>query len=151
MKHFSVAKTDNHLNKLVPCDEPVVVEVNSPEGQLHSVLVWVHNRLLTAAQQPTAALPVLKTNKLSYTNHVSWITEESLTQCDPYPPLMAVMVRVLGGRVLGSVRLLPARHVHQLSLGPQGQEVLPVHVPRLVRQVPSSFRIKVNLEGKERS
>ena len=56
-----MAITDNHLDKLVPRDEPVIVEVNSPEGQLHSVLVWVHNRLLTAAQEPPAALPVLKT------------------------------------------------------------------------------------------
>ena len=69
-----------------------------------------------------------------------------------YPPLVSVVVRVLGGCVLRSVRLRPALlEVHQLGLGPQGQEVLPVHVPSLVRHVLSSFMIQVNLAGKVRS
>ena len=51
--------TDNYLNKLVPGDEPVVIEVNSPESQLHPILFWDHNRLLTAAQQTPTALSVL--------------------------------------------------------------------------------------------
>ena len=59
------------------------------------------------------------------------------------------MVRVLGGRVLGRVRLGSARQVHQLGLGAQGQEVLPVHVARLIRQVASSLMIQLSLEGKD--
>ena len=69
-----------------------------------------------------------------------------------YPPLVPVVVRVLGGCVLRGVRLRPALlEVHQLGLGPQGQEVLPVHVPSLVRHVLGSFMIQVNLAGKVRS
>ena len=69
-----------------------------------------------------------------------------------YPPLVPVVVRVLGGCVLRGVRLRPALlEVHQLGLRPQGQEVLPVHVPSLVSHVLSSFMIQVNLEGKEKS
>ena len=55
------------------------------------------------------------------------------------------MVRVLGGRVLGGVGLRPARQVHQLGLGAQGQEVLLAHVPHLVSHVASSFMVQVNL------
>ena len=69
-----------------------------------------------------------------------------------YPPLVPVVVRVLGGRVLRGVCLRPALlEVHQLGLGPQGQEVLPVHVPSLVSHVLSSVMIQFNLEGKVRS
>ena len=69
-----------------------------------------------------------------------------------YPPLVPVVVRVLGGRVLRGVRLRPALlEVHQLGLGPQGQEVLPVHVPSLVSHVLGSFMIQFNLKGKVRS
>ena len=64
-------------------------------------------------------------------------------------PLLMGVVRVLGGRVLRCVRLGPARQVHQLGLGPQAQEVLPVHVARLVSQVASSLMIQVNL-GQEK-
>ena len=63
--------TDNYLNKLVPCDEPVVIEVNSPESQLHSILFWDHNRLLTTTQQTPAALSVLDKK----VHHISRITE----------------------------------------------------------------------------
>ena len=64
------------------------------------------------------------------------------------PPLVS-MVRVLGGRVLWGVLLGPARQVHQLGLGAQGHEVLPVHVPRLIGHVASSLMIQLNLEGKD--
>ena len=67
---------------------------------------------------------------------------------ETHPPLVS-MVRVLGGRVLGCVRLGPPRQVHQLGLGAQGQEVLPVHVARLIRQVASSLMIQLSLEGKD--
>ena len=59
------------------------------------------------------------------------------------------MVRVLGGRVLRGVGFGPPRQVHQLGLGAQGQEVLPVHVARLIRQVASCFLIQLSLEGKD--
>ena len=59
-----------------------------------------------------------------------------------YPPLVSVVVRVLGGRVLRGVCLRPALlEVHQLGLSPQGQEVLPVHVPSLICHILSSFMI----------
>ena len=72
LKHFIQSiRIDNmsHLDKLVPCDEPVVVEVYPPEGQLHPVLVRVDGGLPAAAQQAPATLAVLgkyKTVKISF-------------------------------------------------------------------------------------
>ena len=45
------------LEELVPGDDPVVVEVNPPKGQLYSVqLVRVDGGLFAAAEQPLAGL-----------------------------------------------------------------------------------------------
>ena len=49
----------SNLEELIPGDEPVVVEVNPPEGQLYPVqLVRVDGGLFAAAEESLAGLAI---------------------------------------------------------------------------------------------
>ena len=106
------------LHKLVPGDEPVIVHVNPPEGQLYPVLLWYHWCLATATKQPSRLILNQEWE--------SWWLSSNIIYSLVMMMWMMTMTMMMSRRVFWSLMFSLPCHVNQLSLGPKLEETLSV-------------------------